>query len=106
MGDSDALVGIAHDPGYGVGADGHVPRRDMAHKHGPVGTRRTLETQVIGDGATGGRRQRRADDRLIAEARLQETPGDPNGNTARALAEPSRTSHVLIEAAQLFLDGI
>jgi hypothetical protein len=50
--------------------------------------------------------QCRDDDRLIAEARPQETPGDPNANTARALAEPSRTSHVLIEAAQLFLDGV
>jgi hypothetical protein len=50
--------------------------------------------------------QCRDDDRLIAKARLQKAPDDPDSNPARALAEPSRTSHVLIEAAQLFLDGV
>jgi hypothetical protein len=50
--------------------------------------------------------QCRDDNRLIAKARLQKAPDDPDSNTARAVAEPSRTSHVLIEAAQLFLDGV
>jgi hypothetical protein len=50
--------------------------------------------------------QCRDDDRLIAKARLQKAPDDPDSNTARAVAEPSRTAHVLIEAAQLFLDGV
>ena len=44
MGNPDTTIGIPHDPMYGVGADGHVARRDMAHKHGPVCAPRTLET--------------------------------------------------------------
>ena len=50
--------------------------------------------------------QCRDDNRLIAKAGLQEPPYHPNSKTARALAQPSSTAHVLVEAAQLILDRV
>ena len=46
------------------------------------------------------------DDRLIVEARLQQPPHDPDLNTARAVAQPPSTTHVLVEAAQLVFDKV
>jgi hypothetical protein len=50
--------------------------------------------------------QCRDDDRLIAKAGLQQPPYDPNSKTARTVAQPSSTAHVLVEAAQLILDRV